>query len=160
MQIEVLDKQNDQPAYHKTFRELNEEWISFYFKMEEADRKALNDPKGYILDKGGYIFVAISDGKPVGVCALIKMNDPAYDYELAKMAVLSEARGKNIGWLLGTAVVEKAKSLGAKKIYLESNTILAPAINLYYKLGFHKIIDHPTPYERCNIQMELVLSKL
>lgn len=157
MQIEVLDKLNDQPAYHNAFKELNKEWISFYFKMEEADHNALDDPKGHILDKGGYIFVAISNGEPVGVCALIKMNDSVYDYELAKMAVLPQARGKNIGWLLGRAVIEKAKLLGAKKIYLESNTILAPAINLYYKLGFQKIIDHPTPYERCNIQMELAL---
>ncbi|RZL43422.1 MAG: MarR family transcriptional regulator, partial [Pedobacter sp.] len=43
-------------------------------------------------------------------------------------------------------------------IYLESNTILKPAINLYHKLGFEKIAGKPTPYTRCNIQMELVVS--
>ena len=34
------------------FRKLNEEWISKYFKMEDADYKALDHPKEYILDKG------------------------------------------------------------------------------------------------------------
>ncbi|HMI01089.1 MAG TPA: GNAT family N-acetyltransferase, partial [Pedobacter sp.] len=61
-------------------------------------------------------------------------------------------------WLLGNAVIEKARSLGARKIYLESNTILTPAINLYHKLGFKKVAGHATPYERCNIQMELSLN--
>jgi hypothetical protein len=47
--------------------------------------------------------------------------------------------------------------MGAKKIYLESNTILKPAINLYHKMGFQKVSGLATPYKRCNIQMELVL---
>ncbi|WP_316753157.1 GNAT family N-acetyltransferase [Pedobacter gandavensis] len=144
--------------YQSAFRALNEEWISTYFKMEEADYKALDNPKEYILDKGGKIFVALYNDEPVGVCSLIKMNDPDYDYELAKMAVSPKIQGKSIGWLLGQAVVNAAKELGAAKIYLESNTALKPAINLYQKLGFKKVIGRSTPYERCNIQMELELN--
>jgi DNA-binding MarR family transcriptional regulator/GNAT superfamily N-acetyltransferase len=152
--VKIVDYQ---PKYQKAFRDLNEEWISKYFKMEEADYKALDNPKGYILKNGGHIYVALYDDVPVGVCALIKMDDPVYDFELAKMAVSPLAQGKNIGWLLGQAVIKKAKLLGASKLYLESNTILAPAINLYHKLGFQKVVGHATPYERCNIQMELLL---
>lgn len=145
------------PIYADAFKKFNEEWISTYFKMEEADYKALDHPKEYILDRGGEIFVALYDEEPVGVCALVKMDDPEYDFELAKMAVSPMAQGKNIGWMLGTAVIEKARSLGGKKMYLESNTALKPAINLYYKLGFKKTAGRPTPYERSNIQMDLVL---
>jgi len=101
--------------------------------------------------------VALYNNEPVGVCALMKMDDPDYEYEMAKMAVSPAAQGKSIGWLLGKAVAEKARLLGAKKLYLESNTVLQPAINLYYKLGFQKVVRRATPYERCNIQMELVL---
>jgi GNAT superfamily N-acetyltransferase len=125
--------------------------------MEEADYKALDNPEDYILKKGGKILVALYENEPVGVCALIKMNNSEYDFEMAKMAVSPKAQGKSIGWLLGKAIAEKAKELGAKKIYLESNTILKPAINLYYKLGFEKVFGLETPYKRCNIQMELVL---
>jgi len=145
------------PAYRKAFKALNEEWISHWFTMEEADHKALDNPQGYILNKGGHILVAIHNNEAVGVCALIKMNDPEYDFEMAKMAVSPAMRGKNIGWLLGQAVIEKAKKLGAKKLYLESNTILKPAISLYNKLGFKKVAARPTPYERSNIQMELTI---
>ncbi|WP_306353745.1 GNAT family N-acetyltransferase [Flavobacterium sp. '19STA2R22 D10 B1'] len=145
------------PDYKTVFRELNVEWISAYFKMEQSDYNALDNPEGYILNKGGHILVALYEGEPLGVCALIKMEDDEYDYELAKMAVSPKAQGKNIGFLLGEAIVQKAKSLGASKIYLESNTILKPAINLYHKLGFQKIAGRVTPYERCNIQMELMI---
>ncbi|MBC6492058.1 GNAT family N-acetyltransferase [Flavihumibacter stibioxidans] len=145
------------PIYAEAFKKLNEEWISAYFKMEDSDYKALDHPKEYILNKGGAILVALYEDEPVGVCALIKMDDPEYDYELAKMAVSPKVQGKSIGWLLGQAIIEKAKSLGAKKLYLESNTMLKPAINLYYKLGFKKVAGRATPYERCNIQMELEL---
>ncbi len=143
--------------YQQIFRDLNVEWISSYFKMEETDYKALDNPDEYILKNGGHIFVALYKNEPSGVCALIKMDDPKYEYELAKMAVSPKAQGKNIGGLLGQAIINKAKSLGASNIYLESNTILKPAINLYQKLGFQKIVGIQSPYERCNIQMELKL---
>ncbi|WDO11399.1 helix-turn-helix domain-containing GNAT family N-acetyltransferase [Flavobacterium sp. WW92] len=150
--VQIVDYES---RYHSAFKSLNVEWISTYFEMEEADYKALDNPKEYILDKGGKILVALYDDEPVGVCALIKMNDT--DFEMAKMAVSPKAQGKNIGFLLGEAIVKTAKELGASKLYLESNTILKPAINLYYKLGFQKVAGLPTPYKRCNIQMELNL---
>ncbi len=146
-----------QDKYSTHFKKLNEEWIRKYFKMEEMDHKALNHPKEYILNNGGHIIVALYEGEPVGVCALIKMDHPKYDFELAKMGVSPKAQGKGIGWLLGRAVVEKAKSLGAKKLYLESNTVLRSAISLYRKLGFKKVAGESTPYTRSNIQMELEL---
>ncbi|RKS17521.1 N-acetylglutamate synthase-like GNAT family acetyltransferase [Flavobacterium endophyticum] len=150
--VQIVDYES---RYHSAFKSLNMEWISTYFEMEEADYKALDNPKEYILDKGGKILIALYDNEPVGVCALIKMNDT--DFEMAKMAVSPKAQGKNIGFLLGEAIVKTAKELGASKLYLESNTILKPAINLYYKLGFQKVAGLPTPYKRCNIQMELNL---
>lgn len=144
-------------SYAPIFKALNEEWISTYFEMEETDRKALDNPETYIINKGGLIFVALYQNEPLGVCALIKMDDPDYDFELAKMAVSPKAQGKKIGWLLGQAIIDAAKKQGASKLYLESNTILKPAINLYHKLGFKKVVGRTTPYKRCNIQMELNL---
>lgn len=156
LDVQIVPYRNE---YQSHFKMLNVEWISTYFKLEEADYKALDNPQGYILDKGGEIFVALYRNEPVGVCALIKMDDPDYDFEMAKMAVSPKAQGKSIGKLLGEAVVRAARDRGASKLYLESNTILTPAINLYHKLGFQKVVGRNTPYERCNIQMELNLTK-
>jgi DNA-binding MarR family transcriptional regulator len=73
------------PQYQQSFRQLNEEWITKYFRMEESDYKALDHPMEYIIDGGGYILMALYEGEPVGTCALIKMEDGGF--ELAKMAV-------------------------------------------------------------------------
>jgi len=143
------------PAYQQAFKRLNEEWITAYFKMEETDYKSLDHPDDYILHKGGHILIALYEQEPIGACALIKMDNNMF--ELAKMAVSPKAKGKGIGYLLGKACIEKARELGAERLYLESNTILKPAISLYHKLGFKKITGVPSPYERCNIQMMLDL---
>ncbi len=143
--------------YQATFKALNIQWIEMYFTVEETDLKALDHPQAYILDPGGAILVAVNHGEIVGVCALIKIEEGDHDFELAKMAVSPAYQGKGIGFLLGQSIIEKARQLGSKKLYLESNTALVPAINLYKKLGFQEISGVPTPYARCNIQMELFL---
>jgi len=143
--------------YRNKFVELNIEWIEQYWKMEEADYSALNDPEGYILKPGGFIFLALYNGEVVGACALLNKGNSIF--ELAKMAVTSKAKGRGIGYLLGKTVIDKALTIKAKQVYLESNTILEPAINLYKKLGFQKSQGVTSPYERCNIKMELKLKK-
>jgi hypothetical protein len=83
-----------EPHHREKFRELNEAWISRYFKLEEPDRRALNDPEGYILSKGGFIYMASYVGAVVGACALIKIDEQVV--ELAKMAVDDSVQGKGI----------------------------------------------------------------
>lgn len=144
-------------SYQQEFKELNEAWITKYFKMEKMDYAALDHPKEYILDKGGYIAVAILDNQAVGVCALIPSQKEGYDFELAKMGVSEHLQGMGIGKFLGQHIIEKAKELGAKKLYLESNRVLGPALSLYQKLGFKEMIGATSPYERSDIQMELHL---
>ncbi len=150
--VQIIDYE---ARYAQAFKALNEAWISKYFKMEAVDHQSLDNPKSYILDKGGLIRVALYAAEPVGVCALIKMDHERFDYELAKMAVSPQAQGKGIGYILGRDILEQARQLGARSVYLESNTVLEPAIKLYQKLGFQKVVGYPSPYERCNIQMEV-----
>jgi len=52
--------------------------------MEKVDHKALDDPEKYILQNGGFIFVALYKDELVGVRSLLKMCDGYYDFELAK----------------------------------------------------------------------------
>lgn len=143
------------PKHADAFRELNLDWIRQHWEPEAADFRALDHPREYILEPGGYIAIAELDGDIVGTCALLKMPDGGY--ELAKMTVAERARGHGIGRQLVEAVVEQARQLGGHRVFLESNSILKTAIALYESMGFRYIEGVDSPYTRCNVQMELVL---
>ena len=142
-------------AHQDAFRRLNEAWISRYFRIEPPDTRVLAAPQAEILDKGGQIIVAVRGEEVVGVCALLRVD--ADTFELAKMAVAESARGLGIGYLVGQEAVERARRAGASRLILESNTVLAPAIALYRKLGFTEVEGAHSEYARCNIHMELKL---
>ncbi len=150
--VSVVDYREE---YATDYKRLNIQWIERYFRVEEHDLEQLDNPNEYIISKGGYILFALYNEKVVGVCALIRTG--ALEFELAKMAVDPALQGKQIGKKLGQAAIEKARSAGAKRVWLESNRILQPALNLYYKLGFTEIPVGDTLYARANIKMELSL---
>jgi putative acetyltransferase len=115
------------------FRQLNEEWISLHFGIEEHDRVQLGDPEGHILRPGGQIF----------------------------MAVAAPYRGRGLGRKLLLHSIAQAKALGAKTLYLGSNGKLAEAVHLYESAGFRHLPPEkipPSAYARSTIFMELDLS--
>lgn len=143
------------PRHRERFRQLNLAWITEHFRVEEADRRALDDPEGYILGHGGHIIMAEVDGRIVGGCALLHNDDGSY--ELAKMAVDPTMRGHGVGRALGEAAIATARALGARRVELLSNTRLTPAIALYRSLGFVEVPLPANDYERANIKMILEL---
>ena len=143
------------PEHAQAFKDLNVEWITTYWELEAPDLKALDHPVENVIDVGGAILIALHEQEAIGTVALIPHD--ATTLELAKMAVSPKVQGLGAGQKLGHAAIERAKALGAARLYLETNTILKPAISLYQKLGFQEIKGVTSPYERCNFQMELFL---
>lgn len=139
--------------HREAFRELNESWIERFFEIEEMDKKILSDPESSIIAQGGMILMAELEGVAVGTCALLKKDEVTY--ELAKMAVSPNAQGQGIGFILGNSIIDLAKEKGAKTLYLETNSVLKPAIQLYKKLGFTQVNGYCTPYDRCDLHMEM-----
>ena len=140
----------------KEFTNLNYEWLEKYFVIEPHDTEMLENPKTYIIDKGGEILFAKVNDTIVGTVALIKISDNYY--ELAKMAVTEQFQGKKIGKLLLEAVITYAQEHGIKTLMLESNRTLKAALHLYQKIGFIEIPTDPnSPYDRADIKMELHL---
>jgi len=142
------------PEYQPWFEKFNRDWIEKYFWMEPIDVAVLQHPDEHILKKGGSILMASCDKEMAGTVAL-KYVEPGV-YEFTKMAVDEKFRGQHIGLLLSEAAIIKARNLGAHKIILYSNTVLAPAISLYRKLGF-KEVPVDAVYQRSDIKMELIL---
>lgn len=140
------------------FRALNEIWIEKYFALEEEDRLKLGDPEGQIIAKGGQVIMAIEDGRPIGCCALLAEGHNVF--ELGKMAVDEQLRGRGIGRKLLEFAIAEARQMGAKTIILGSNTKLANAVHLYESVGFQHVPPEelpPSPYSRANVHMRLSL---
>lgn len=147
-----------QDKYADDFKRLNLEWIEKYFVVEEMDEKQLEHPRENIIEAGGEIYFVIEDGKVKGVCALVFHEKGVY--ELAKMAVDKESRGKGYGNLLMEAIIKGARVKNAEIILIVSNTQLDVAINLYKKYGFITTrLGQDPDYERGNIEMQLDITE-
>ncbi|MEM9180323.1 MAG: GNAT family N-acetyltransferase [Pseudomonadota bacterium] len=147
------------PADAAAFRDLNLAWVEAYFTVEDEDRAQLDDPQTHILDKGGAILIAELEGEPVGTVGLVPGHGDQV-LELIKMSARSDVKGQGIGRALMDASIEKARAMGATRIWLETNTKLDAALALYRKSGFRELTGDeltPTPYDRCNCQMLLEL---
>jgi GNAT superfamily N-acetyltransferase len=145
----------DPAAHAAAFKALNEAWITHHFTLEAKDVETLAHPEVKIIAPGGRILMAIEDGEAVGCCALLKLDEDAY--ELAKMAVTPGQQGKGLGRALLEAAIERAKALGASRLWLETNSALGPALSLYRSFGFKQVAIQPSDYARADVQMELKL---
>jgi N-acetylglutamate synthase-like GNAT family acetyltransferase/DNA-binding MarR family transcriptional regulator len=138
------------------FHDINAEWITAMFQLEQTDRDVLENPKERIIQPGGTIlFVEALNLGVIGACALQKTG---YDsFELTKMGVRACARGLKAGEFLLSAMLDRAKTMGAKTLYLLTNKKCESAIHLYEKLGFQhdaEIMEkYGARYERCDVAM-------
>ncbi|HEX5726573.1 MAG TPA: GNAT family N-acetyltransferase [Longimicrobiaceae bacterium] len=140
------------------FETLNREWIERLFTMEPRDWAALRDPRGAFVEGGGEVLFALVGGEVCGTCALRRMEEGTF--ELCKLAVRPDARGRGLGDLLLRAAVDAARARGGRRVRLFASTVLAPALALYRKHGFvtTRVGPHPE-YARTNLEMVLELAR-
>ena len=150
---------NFSQKHAKYFESINKEWINDMFVLEPIDKKVLEDPKTYIIDKGGDIFFAEHASMGViGTCALLNKGEG--NFELTKMGVSAEARSLKVGEKLLKFVIDQASKKKLNTLFLLTNKKCAAAIHLYEKNGFvhnKEIMEtYGKSYERCNVAMKYV----
>ena len=143
------------PEFAETFKELNLEWIEEYFEPEGIDLKMLSDPQKMFIDSGGAIILVKVGESVVGCCGLLKHNDTTF--EISKMAVTPTHQGFGLGKAMLHQTLRIAKRLGATRLEIISNTVLAPAIGLYKSVGFVETPLTSDTYGRGNISLRLDL---
>jgi putative acetyltransferase len=142
------------PRWRTDFERLNVEWLERWFTVEPVDRELLADPETHVLAGGGLVLFAIdTDDHAVGTVAL--KHEGGGVYELTKMAVDPDQRGRGVGRLLIEAVLTAFADLGGQELYLESNSRLEAAIALYESVGFrHQPVPRPgSVYSRADVYM-------
>jgi GNAT superfamily N-acetyltransferase len=138
--------------YAPDFKELNLEWLRKYFLVEPIDEEVLGRPD-LIISNGGAIFLARAAGNIVGSAALIKSGGRSY--ELSKMAVTPAWQGHGISRKLLKAVIDAYAAAGGEELYLESSSMLTPALTLYESAGFVHAARPAGPihYDRSDVYM-------
>jgi putative acetyltransferase len=141
--------------YIKDFQRLNLEWLEKFNLTESHDLEILNHPQENVIDRGGFLFLLAEDNIIIGTAGIFKINNT--EYELIKMSVAPEHRGKKYGDMLLEKCIGKAKEMKASKMILYSNSNLQTAIRLYEKSGFKHVEVIDAPFETADIKMELNL---
>jgi len=145
-----------QKKYKADFERLNREWIEEYFQMEEEDFYTLQNPESHVIEKNGEIFFALCNETVIGTAAMIPFSESVF--ELAKMSVMKGFQGRGVGKILLKKCIQFAQERKADEIFLLTNDVLRPALNLYLSCGF-KIRDNydDERYKRGNTKMTLML---
>ena len=141
--------------YSEQFFILNKVWIEESWRLEDSDKKDLLNPDK-IVENGGQVFFALENRIPVGTAAMIKSSDDRF--ELAKMTVQEDLRGKGIANMLMDECLKFAKENKANEIFLISNDSLTIARNLYDKYGFKEVNLDSQKYDRGNVKMILKIT--
>ena len=146
--------QKYETKFDNDFFVLNKAWIEESWILEESDKKDLLNPDK-IIHNGGQVFFALENQKVIGTVAMINSSDDRF--ELAKMTVQEDFRGKGIANLLMDECLKFAKENKANEIFLISNDSLTIARNLYDKYGFKEVDLDSQKYDRGNVKMRLTL---
>ncbi len=103
-------------------------------------------------ENGKYI-TARESGKILGYSGFRYVLDEAH---ITTLAVERKSRKKGIGTALISKLIEDARSMGIKKLYLEVRQSNTPAQKIYKKLGF-KVIDRRREYYQHPVEDALVM---
>ena len=141
--------------YSNEFYKLNKAWIEESWVLEDSDKKDLLNPDK-IVENGGQVFFALEDKIAIGTVAMIKSSNDRF--ELAKMTVQEDFRGKGIANMLMDECLKFAKQNNAREIFLISNDSLIIARNLYDKYGFKEVKLDSQKYDRGNVKMSLKIT--
>lgn len=142
------------PKYKNDFIEMNKEWISQMFIMEDEDIRELGNIEPYI-ENGGQIFFALDDNENVMACCMIAQREDG-DWEIMKFAAKGMYTGTGAGSACLRACIEYAEEKHIEKIIIVSNKKCVQAVHLYRKYGFTEIpVDREKfPFERADIAFE------
>jgi len=141
--------------YSEQFFTLNKVWIEESWHLEDSDKKDLLNPDK-IVENGGQVFFALENKIAIGTVAMIKSSGDRF--ELAKMTVQEDFRGKGIANMLMNECLKFAKQKNAREIFLISNDSLIIARNLYDKNGFKEVKLDSQKYDRGNVKMCLKIT--
>ena len=146
--------QDYEDQYQDALMDISMPWLEGNDILEPADIDQLTHPER-VLEAGGRIFLAMAEGKPVGMMMLEPFGDGTA--EPFKFGVLEAYRNHGIGKALMEATIDAARAMGVRTLVLTSHHSLKAALHIYESYGFtYEDHDHVT-FELSDIAMKKAL---
>ena len=126
------------PSFHEALSAVARERV--YLEMiEPPPLERVTRFQTELIDKGGPVYYAVSEGKVVGWADVFPENNPRMNHRGGLgMGLIPEFRGQGLGSRLLQAVLAHSKKFGLEKVELHVYTSNLPAIALYRNHGFEQ----------------------
>lgn len=160
MELEIKDGYEFKSELKELFTEYTDSLIegdktfAEYLQQQNYDQEVQHLEEKYGRPNGR-IFVAFYEGKLAGCIGLKKIDDETC--EMKRLYVRPEFRGKHIGNILASRIIEEAKNIGYKSMVLDTLPFLTSAIKMYKKIGFYEIEQYNDSPMKDAVYMKLDL---
>ena len=111
-------------------------WLSVDLSFQQFEDEMANLPGPYAAP-GGALFLAKVDGLVAGCVAVRPFDNTTA--EMKRLFVKDAFKGHGVGKALAATAIAESKTLGYKRILLDTLAHMRPAIELYTSLGFQPI---------------------
>ena len=112
-------------------------------------------PGKYASPAGALLLARDADG-PLGCVGLRQLEEPGC-CEMKRLYLTPAARGRGIGRLLATAVIDRARLLGYRELRLDTLPTMAVAAAMYLDMGFERIDPYYAPTPQGTVFMRIKL---
>jgi len=131
-------------------------WLGFDLCFQDFDRELAELPGDYAPPTGRLLLAM--EGNQVAGCVALRRFEDDDTCEMKRLYVRPAFRGRGIGRTLAIAIIDEARTIGYKRMRLDTVPSMTTAMSLYEMLGFRDV----EPYRHNPIEgvrfMELTLS--
>ena len=140
--------------YRQDFINFNTDWIVSNFGFLEEHDKETFEKIDDEMKSGAMIFFAVEDGIALSTCMAMPMEGTTW--ELCKLGSNKNVPHKGAGSAVFEEAMKQALNHGAKRLFIQSNSRLKPALHIYKKYGFKEIELENHEYVRGDIAFEYI----
>jgi len=135
MKIELVTSEPSLSQVRDIFREYQSSiGVDLCFQNFEEELSSL---PGKYAPPEGRLYLAFIDGGLAGCIALRPLQEN--NCEMKRLYVRSQFRGRDLGRSLANKVIEDARQIGYRKMFLDTMSTMKTAQALYSSLGFREI---------------------